>query len=81
MICIFPQNSFQRILVIFCLLVPDIIKIVSLFYDGLTLHWNNTLQQNNKSIGFIYNTGVAFEVFDIIYFHLALEALNIGRFS
>ena len=27
MICIFTQNSFQRISVIFCLLVPDVLKI------------------------------------------------------
>ena len=29
----------------------------------------------------LYITGVTFGVFDIIYFRLALKALDIGRFS
>ena len=56
----FPRNSFQRSSIIFCLLVPEALKIVIFFYSGFTLQQNNTLQQNItlqkniKSIGFIY---------------------------
>ena len=48
------QNSFQRISVIFCLLVPDVLKIVNFFYNGFTLQQNSTLQSNNKLFGIIY---------------------------
>ena len=34
---IFTQISFQSISVIFCLLAPDVLKIVSFFYNGFTL--------------------------------------------
>ena len=56
-------------------------KNSQLFYHTFTLQQNNTLQQSNKSIGFICNTDVAFEVFDITYFYLALKALDIGLLS
>ena len=80
MICIFTQNSFQRISVIFCLLVPDVLKIafstMDLLYNRIVLY-NRTI---SSLVLFIF-TGVIFGVFDIIYFRLALKALDIGRFS
>ena len=86
MIRIFTQNSFQRISVIFCLLVPDVLKIA---FSTMDLLYNRTVLYNriilcNRTISslvlFIF-TGVIFGVFDIIYFRLALKALDIGRFS
>ena len=86
MIRIFTQNSFQSISVIFCLLVPDVLKIA---FSTMDLLYNRTVLYNriilyNRTISslvlFIF-TGVIFGVFDIIYFRLALKALDIGRFS
>ena len=80
MIFIFPQNSFQRISVIFCLLVPDVLKIafstMDLLYNRIVLY-NRTI---SSLVLFIF-AGVIFGVFDIIYFRLALKAFDIGRFS
>ena len=73
MIRIFTQNSFQSISVIFCLLVPDVLKIA---FSTIILY-NRTI---SSLVLFIF-TGVIFGVFDIIYFRLALKALDIGRFS
>ena len=91
MISIFPQNSFQIISfsfkVIFCVIVPDFLKIVRFFimdllYNRIVLY--NRIILYNRTISslvlFIF-TGVTFGVFDIIYFRLALKALDIGRFS
>ena len=85
MICIFPQNSFQRISVIFCLLVPDVLEIAfsttgllcnrTELYDRIILH-NRTITSLVLSIF----TAVTLCVFDIIYFRLALKALATGRF-
>ena len=79
-------KSFQRISVIFCLLLRGILKIVfstmDLLYNRIVLY--NRIILYNKTISslvlFIF-TGVIFGVFDIIYFRLALKALDIGRFS
>ena len=80
MIRIFTQNSFQSISVIFCFLVPDVLKItfstMDLLYNRIILY-NRTI---SALVLFIF-TGVTFGVFDIIYFRLALKALDIGRFS
>ena len=80
MIRIFTQNSFQSISVIFCFLVPDVLKIafstMNLLYNRIILY-NRTI---SSLVLFIF-TGVIFGVFDIIYFRLALKALDIGRFS
>ena len=73
MIRIFTQNSFQSISVIFCLLVPDVLKIA---FSTIILY-NRTI---SSLVLFIF-TGVIFGVFDIIYFRLALKALDIGQFS
>ena len=71
MIHIFPQNSFQRISVIFCLLVPDVLKIA---FSTMDLLYNRTVLYNriilyNRTISslilFMF-TGVTFGVFDII---------------
>ena len=86
MICIFPQNSFQRISVIFCLLVPDLLKTAfsttDLFYNRIVLY--NRIMLYSRTISslvlFIF-TGVTFEVFNIIYFRLGLKALDFDRFS
>ena len=71
---------FQRISVIFCLLVPDVLKIafstMDLLYNRIVLY-NRTI---SSLVLFIF-TGVTFGVFDIICFWLALKALHIGRFS
>ena len=79
MIRIFTQNSFQRISVIFCLLVPDVLKIafstMDLLYNRIVLY-NRTI---SSLVLFIF-TGVIFGVFDIIYFRLALKTLDIGWF-
>ena len=84
MIRIFTQNSFQRVSVIFCLLVPDVLKIASFLYNGFTLVLYIRIILYNRTISslllFIF-TDVTFGVFDIIYFRLALKALDIGRFS
>ena len=86
MICIFPQNSFQRISVIFCLLLPDVFKIafptMDLLYNRIVLYKRIILYNRTISslVLFVF-TGVTFGVFDIIYFRLVLKALDIGRFS
>ena len=67
--CVFPQNSFQRISVIFSLLIPDVIKLVRFL-----ILYNRT----NSLVLFVF-TGVTFGVFDIIYFPLALKHLDINR--
>ena len=85
MIRIFTQNSFQSISVIFCFLVPDVLKIaffaMDLLYNRIVLY--NRIILYNRTISslvlFIF-TGVTFGVFDIIYFRLALKALDIGQF-
>ena len=55
---------------------------MDLLYNRIVLYnriilYNTTI---SSLILFIF-TDVAFGVFDIIYFHLALKALDIGRFS
>ena len=86
MICTFLQNSFQRISVIFCLLVPDISKIalstMDLLYNKIILYNRIILYSRTISllVSFIF-AGATFGVFDIIYFRLALKALDIGWFS
>ena len=83
---IFTQNSFQSISVTFCFLVPDVLKIA---FSTMYLLYNRTVLYNriilcNRTISslvlFIF-TGVTFGVFDIIYFRLALKALDVSRFS
>ena len=44
MIRIFTQNSFQSISVIFCLLVPDVLKIA---FSTMDLLYDRIVQQNN----------------------------------
>ena len=82
MILIFTQNSFQNVSVIFCLLVPDVLKIAFSTMDRTVLY--NRIILYNRTISslvlFIF-TGVTFGVFDIIYFCLALKELDNGRFS
>ena len=55
---------------------------MGLLYNRITLY--NRIILHNRTISslvlFIF-TGVTFGVFDIIYFRLALKALDIGRFS
>ena len=86
MIRIFTQNSFQSISVIFCLLVPDVLKIA---FSTMDLLYNRTVLYNriilyNRTISslvlFIF-TGMTSGVFDIFYICLALKAPDIGRFS
>ena len=75
----FIQNGFQNISVIFCFLVPDVLKIafstMDLLYIRTVLY--NRIMLCNRTISslvlFIF-TGVTFGVFDIIYFRLALKA-------
>ena len=86
MIRIFTKNSFQRISVIFCLLVTDVLKIafstMDLLYNRIVLYNRITLYNGTiSSLVLFILTGVTFGVFDIIYFQLALKALDIGRFS
>ena len=86
MICIFTQNSFQRVSVTFCLFVPEVLKIafstMDVLYSRIVLYKRIILYNRTISslVLFIF-TGVTFGVFDIIYFRLALKALDIGRFS
>ena len=86
MIRIFAQNSFQSFSVIFCFLVPDVLKIA---FSTMDLLYNRTVLYNriipgNRTISslvlFIF-TDVIFGVFDIIYFRLVLKALDVGGFS
>ena len=68
MICIFTQNSFQRISVIISLLVPDVLKIafskVDLLYNRIALYNRIILYNRTTSslVLFIF-TGVTFGVF------------------
>ena len=86
MICTFRENSFQRISVILCLLVPDVLKIalstMDLLYNKIVLYNRKILYSRTISllVSFIF-TGATFGVFDIIYFRLALKALDSGWFS
>ena len=73
------QNSFQRISVIFCLLVPDVLKIVNFFYNGLLYNRIVLYNRTISSLVLFIFTGVTFGVFYIIYFCLALKALDIGQ--
>ena len=75
----FPQNGFQRISVIFCFFVSGVLKIVSFFYNGFTLPYNRIklYDRTISSLVLLIFTGVTFGVFDIIYFCLALKALDI----
>ena len=57
MICIFTQKSFQRISVIFCFFVSDVLKIVSFFYNGFTLQW--PFVNLGIGIGFRIETDIA----------------------
>ena len=83
MICNFPQNSFQRISVIFCLLAPHMLKIafstMDLLYNRAVLYNRIKLHNWSSLVLFIF-TGATSGVFDIIYFCLVLKALDIGRF-
>ena len=86
MICTFLENSFQKISVILCLLVPDVLKIalstMDLLYNKIVLYNRIILYSRTISllVSFIF-TGATFGVFDIIYFRLALKALDSGWFS
>ena len=76
----FPQN---------CLLFTcntDVLKIdfstIDLLYNGIALYYRIMLYDRTiTSLVLFIFTGVIFGVFDIIYFRLALKALDIGRFS
>ena len=85
MIRTFTQNSFQSISVVFCFLVPDVLKLafstMDLFYKRIVLY--NTIifyNRTTRSLVLFIFAGVPFGVFDIIYFRLALKALDIGQF-
>ena len=80
MIPIFTQNSFQNISVIFCLLVPDVLKIA---FSTMDLLYNRIVLYNREisSLVLFIFTGDTFGVFDIIYSCLALMELDNGRFS
>ena len=85
MIRIFIQNSFQSISVIFCFLVPDVLKIalstMDLLYNRIVLYKIMILCNRTISLLVLFTfTGVTFGVFDKIYFCLALKALDFGRF-
>ena len=86
MIRIFTQNTFQSISVIFCFLVPDVLKIafstMDLLYNRIVIYNRIILYNRTISLLVLFTfTGVTFGDFDIIYFRLALKALDIGRFS
>ena len=86
MVCIFTQNSFQIISVIFCFLVPDVLKIafstLDLLYNRIVLYNRIILYNRTISLLVLFMfTGVTFGVFDIIYFRLTLKALDLNRFS
>ena len=74
-ICIFTQNSFQRISVIFSLLVRDVLKIafsaMNLLYNRKVLY-NRIILYNRavSSLVLFAFSGMTFGVFDIIYFRL-----------
>ena len=83
MIRIFTQNSFQSISVIFCLLVPDVLKIafstMDLLYNRIVLY-NRIIIYNRATsslVLFIF-TVVTFGIFDIIYFHLSRHWILAG---
>ena len=86
MIRIFTQNSFQSISVIFYFLVPDVLKTafstMDLLYNRIVLYNRIILYNRRISLLVLFTfTGVTFGNFVIIYFHLALKALDIGWFS
>ena len=54
----------------------DLLYNAIVLYNGIILY-NRTI---SSLVLFIF-TGVTFGVFDIIYFHLVLKTLDIGRFS
>ena len=54
----------------------DLLYNRTVLYDRILLY-NRTI---SPLVLFVF-TGVTFGVFDIIYFRLALKALDIGRFS
>ena len=81
MICIFPQNSFQRISVILGLLVTDVLKIVCLLYNRIILCNRIILHNRTSSMALFIFTSVTLWISDIIYFRRALKTLDIGRFS
>ena len=55
---------------------------VELFYNRIVLYYRIILYNRTISSLVLFTfTGVTFGVFDIIYFRLALKALDIGRFS
>ena len=86
MVRIFTQNSFQSISVIFCFLVPDVLKIafstMDLLYNRMVLYNRIILYNGTISLLVLFTfTGVTFGVFDIIYFRLTLKALDLDRFS
>ena len=67
-------------------IVPNILKIafatMGLLYNRIVLY--NRIILSNKTISslvLLIFTGVTFEVFYIIYFCLALKAVDVGRFS
>ena len=59
--CVFQQNSFQRISVIFCLLIPDVIKLVRflILYNRIILY-----NRTNSLVLFVF-TGVTFKVLSL----------------
>ena len=73
MVRIFTQNSFQSISVIFCFLVPDVLKIafsaMDLLYNRIVLYSRIILYNRTVSLLVLFTfTRVTFGVFDIIYF-------------
>ena len=86
MVCISPQNNFQRISVIFCLLAPDVLKIVfstaDLLYNRIVLYNRRILYNRTISsmVLFIF-TGVISGVFDIIRKLRESIKADVGRFS
>ena len=73
-----------RISIIFCLFVPDVLKIVSFLqivaFSTIDLFYNRIILYNrimSLLLLFIF-TAVAFGVFNMIYFCLALKAPDIN---
>ena len=86
MIGISTQNSFQSISVIFCFLVPDVLKIafstMDLLYNRIVLYNRIILYNRTISLLVLFTfIGVTFGIFNIIYFCLMLKARDLGRFS
>ena len=72
LVCLFINNLLK--LVSFLLIVA--LSTIDLLYNRIILY-NRTI---SPLILFLF-TAVAFGVFDIIFFRLALKALDIGQFS